>query len=81
MQHQVISYSTACDLIEKLDATEVHSAGWAQTFRAENKGKPIYIQLPGEEPCLLIAEKRIPIADLAQLRASEPTTYIPRQAR
>lgn len=54
MQHKVISYSAACELIEQLGAIEVHSAGWAQTFRAENNGKPIYIQLPGEGDCLVI---------------------------
>ncbi len=54
MQHKVISYSAACELIEQLNAIEVHSAGWTQTFRAENNGKPVYIQLPGEGDCLVI---------------------------
>lgn len=54
MQHEVISYSAACELIEQLDAIEVHSAGWAQTFRAENNGKPIYTQFLGEGDSLLI---------------------------
>lgn len=46
MQHKVISYSAACELIEQLGAIEVHSAGWAQTFRAENNGSQSTFNFP-----------------------------------
>ncbi|MCY1288718.1 hypothetical protein D9M70_377730 [compost metagenome] len=54
MQYQFVSFQIACDLIEELNAEEIHSAGWSQTFKAEKDGSPIYIQLPGTDDCLLI---------------------------
>lgn len=52
MQHRFISYENACELIDHLDAIEIHSAGWSQTFRAEQEGRTVYIQLPGNGECL-----------------------------
>lgn len=56
MQHRFISYENACELIDHLDAIEIHSTGWSQTFRAERAGQPIYIQLTGECDCLVIEQ-------------------------
>lgn len=56
MQHRVISYESACELIDHLGAMEIHGAGWSQTFRAERRGQPIYNILTGEHECLLIED-------------------------
>lgn len=56
MQHRIVNYETACELIDHLDAVEIHDAGWSQTFRAERSGQPMYIILTGEQECLLIEE-------------------------
>jgi hypothetical protein len=59
MHHQLISYENACNLIDQLDAEEIHSAEWSQTFKADRNGQPIYIQLSGGELALLISKETI----------------------
>lgn len=62
MHHRFISYENACELIDHLNAEEIHSTGHSQTFRAERAGLPTYIQLTGGTECLVIEEKKKLIA-------------------
>lgn len=54
MQHRLISYENACELIDHLDAVEVLSAGSFQAFTSSRGAQQKFILLTGTSECLVI---------------------------
>lgn len=54
MQHRLISYESACELIDHLDAVEILSAGSFQAFTSAKGAQQKFILLTGASECLVI---------------------------
>jgi hypothetical protein len=54
MQHRLISYENACELIDHLDAVEILSAGSFQAFTSSKGAQQKFILLTGTSECLVI---------------------------
>ncbi|MDH2201294.1 hypothetical protein [Ectopseudomonas oleovorans] len=56
MQHRLIIYENACELIDHLDAAEILSVGNFQAFISTRRVQKKFILLTGSSDCLVIKE-------------------------
>jgi hypothetical protein len=56
MQHRLISHENACELIDHLNAEEIHSTGWSQAFKGKRGNQVLYILLTGQNEALVIEQ-------------------------